>query len=217
MSVQLELGQYKLDRIELVKAKALEATQLEEELLVGEDIGEAAYVKGNGQSNHGCSKHDGERMKTGSKNKNKLAVQSVRDDVQRAQTGGDCVQPPDVHRAQTGGDCVQPLFLLKLRHVGTVYNPLICYLNRGAPGTTTKLPAVTMAPGTAAMAACSTGGNQECEEGLGRDECADKAKFTDFEEGLIDDFKALDRDGNGFITAGELRCVMMDRGEKLTY
>ncbi len=53
--------------------------------------------------------------------------------------------------------------------------------------------------------------------GVDRDEYEDKAESTDFEGGLIEQRKALDRDGNGFITAGELRRVMRDTGEKLTY
>ncbi len=35
--------------------------------------------------------------------------------------------------------------------------------------------------------------------------------------GNIEDLKVLDRNGNGFITAGELRHVRTDRGGELTY
>ncbi len=48
-------------------------------------------------------------------------------------------------------------------------------------------------------------------------EAGGKAKSTGTDEGLIENFKALDHDGRGFMTAGELRHVMTDRGEKLTY
>ena len=38
---------------------------------------------------------------------------------------------------------------------------------------------------------------------------------TDTEEELIEAFKVFDRDGNGFISAAELRHVMTNLGEKL--
>ena len=41
-------------------------------------------------------------------------------------------------------------------------------------------------------------------------------KDTDTEEELIEAFKVFDRDGNGFISAAELRHVMTNLGEKLT-
>ena len=43
-----------------------------------------------------------------------------------------------------------------------------------------------------------------------------KMKDTDTEEELIEAFKVFDRDGNGFISAAELRHVMTNLGEKLT-
>jgi len=45
---------------------------------------------------------------------------------------------------------------------------------------------------------------------------ARKMKDTDTEEELIEAFKVFDRDGNGFISAAELRHVMCNLGEKLT-
>merc|ERR1711970_1692336 len=45
---------------------------------------------------------------------------------------------------------------------------------------------------------------------------ARKMKDTDTEEELIEAFKVFDRDGNGFISAVELRRVMTNLGEKLT-
>merc|ERR1711933_625937 len=39
---------------------------------------------------------------------------------------------------------------------------------------------------------------------------------TDTEEELIEAFKVFDRDGNGFISAAEVRHVMTNLGEKLT-
>jgi calmodulin len=45
---------------------------------------------------------------------------------------------------------------------------------------------------------------------------ARKMKDTDTEEELIEAFKVFDRDGNGFISAAELRHVMTNLGEKLT-
>ena len=45
---------------------------------------------------------------------------------------------------------------------------------------------------------------------------ARKMKDTDTEEELIEAFKVFDRDGNGFISAVELRHVMTNLGEKLT-
>merc|ERR1711982_88797 len=41
-------------------------------------------------------------------------------------------------------------------------------------------------------------------------------KDTDTEEELIEAFKVFDRDGNGFISAAELRHVMTNLGGKLT-
>lgn len=43
-----------------------------------------------------------------------------------------------------------------------------------------------------------------------------KMRDTDTEEELIDAFKVFDRDGNGLISAAELRHVMTNLGEKLT-
>jgi len=43
-----------------------------------------------------------------------------------------------------------------------------------------------------------------------------KMRDTDTEEELIEAFKIFDRDGNGFISAAELRHVMTNLGEKLT-
>ena len=43
-----------------------------------------------------------------------------------------------------------------------------------------------------------------------------KTKDTDTEEELIEAFKVFDRDGNGLISAAELRHVMTNLGEKLT-
>merc|ERR1719473_352676 len=45
---------------------------------------------------------------------------------------------------------------------------------------------------------------------------ARKMKDTDTEEELIEAFKVFDRDGNGFISAAEVRHVMTNLGEKLT-
>lgn len=45
---------------------------------------------------------------------------------------------------------------------------------------------------------------------------AKKMKETDTEEELIEAFKVFDRDGNGLISAAELRHVMTNLGEKLT-
>merc|ERR1711907_714538 len=45
---------------------------------------------------------------------------------------------------------------------------------------------------------------------------ARKMKDTDTEEEPIEAFKVFDRDGNGFISAAELRHVMPNLGEKLT-
>lgn len=45
---------------------------------------------------------------------------------------------------------------------------------------------------------------------------ARKMKDTDSEEELIEAFKVFDRDGNGLISAAELRHVMTNLGEKLT-
>lgn len=43
-----------------------------------------------------------------------------------------------------------------------------------------------------------------------------KMKDTDTQEELIEAFKVFDRDGNGLISAAELRHVMTNLGEKLT-
>ena len=43
-----------------------------------------------------------------------------------------------------------------------------------------------------------------------------KMKDTDTEEELVEAFKVFDRDGNGLISAAELRHVMTNLGEKLT-
>ena len=40
---------------------------------------------------------------------------------------------------------------------------------------------------------------------------------TDTEEELIEAFKVFDRDGNGFISAAELRHVMTNLGERLGF
>ena len=45
---------------------------------------------------------------------------------------------------------------------------------------------------------------------------ARKMKDTDSEEELKEAFKVFDKDGNGFISASELRHVMTNLGEKLT-
>lgn len=45
---------------------------------------------------------------------------------------------------------------------------------------------------------------------------ARKMKDTDTEEELVEAFKVFDRDGNGLISAAELRHVMTNLGEKLT-
>merc|ERR1719150_2440257 len=44
----------------------------------------------------------------------------------------------------------------------------------------------------------------------------DMAQLRNTEEELIEAFKVFDRDGNGFISAAELRHVMTTLGEKLT-
>lgn len=43
-----------------------------------------------------------------------------------------------------------------------------------------------------------------------------KMKDTDSEEEIKEAFKVFDKDGNGFISPGELRHVMTNLGEKLT-
>lgn len=43
-----------------------------------------------------------------------------------------------------------------------------------------------------------------------------KMKETDTEEEIKEAFKVFDRDGNGFISAAELRHVMTNLGEKLS-
>jgi calmodulin len=45
---------------------------------------------------------------------------------------------------------------------------------------------------------------------------AKRGKEGDTEEELIEAFKVFDKDGNGFISAAELRHVMTNLGEKLT-
>lgn len=45
---------------------------------------------------------------------------------------------------------------------------------------------------------------------------ARKMKETDSEEELREAFRVFDKDGNGFISAAELRHVMTNLGEKLT-
>merc|ERR1712232_697075 len=45
---------------------------------------------------------------------------------------------------------------------------------------------------------------------------ARKMKDNDTEEELVEAFKVFDRDGNGLISAAELRHVMTNLGEKLT-
>ena len=45
---------------------------------------------------------------------------------------------------------------------------------------------------------------------------AKKMKETDSEEELKEAFRVFDKDGNGFISASELRHVMTNLGEKLT-
>merc|ERR1711994_1147357 len=45
---------------------------------------------------------------------------------------------------------------------------------------------------------------------------ARKMKDTDSEEEIVEAFKVFDKDGNGFISAAELRHVMTNLGEKLT-
>lgn len=45
---------------------------------------------------------------------------------------------------------------------------------------------------------------------------ARKMKDTDSEEEIREAFRVFDKDGNGFISAAELRHVMTNLGEKLT-
>ena len=45
---------------------------------------------------------------------------------------------------------------------------------------------------------------------------ARKMKDTDSEEEILEAFKVFDKDGNGFISAAELRHIMANLGEKLT-
>ena len=45
---------------------------------------------------------------------------------------------------------------------------------------------------------------------------AKKMKDTDSEEEMKEAFRVFDKDGNGFISAAELRHVMTNLGEKLT-
>ena len=44
----------------------------------------------------------------------------------------------------------------------------------------------------------------------------DKTQKTDMEEEIREAFRVFDKDGNGFISAAELRHVMTNLGEKLT-
>jgi calmodulin len=46
---------------------------------------------------------------------------------------------------------------------------------------------------------------------------ASKMNDTDTEEELVDTFKVFDSEGNGLISAAELRHVMTNLGDKLTY
>ncbi len=43
-----------------------------------------------------------------------------------------------------------------------------------------------------------------------------KMQDTDTEEEIVEAFKVFDKDGNGYISAAELRHVMTNLGEKLT-
>ena len=45
---------------------------------------------------------------------------------------------------------------------------------------------------------------------------ARKMKDTDSEEEILEAFKVFDKDGNGFVSAAELRHIMTNLGEKLT-
>ncbi len=45
---------------------------------------------------------------------------------------------------------------------------------------------------------------------------ARKMKDTDSEEEILEAFKVFDKDGNGYISAAELRHIMTNLGEKLT-
>ena len=57
-------------------------------------------------------------------------------------------------------------------------------------------------------------GNIDFKEFLGL--MARKMRDTDTEEELIEAFKVFDRDGNGLISAQELKHVMISLGEKIT-
>merc|ERR1711964_688548 len=46
--------------------------------------------------------------------------------------------------------------------------------------------------------------------------CVRKMKDSDTEEELIESFKVFDRDGNGYISAADLKHIMTNHGEKLT-
>jgi calmodulin len=59
-------------------------------------------------------------------------------------------------------------------------------------------------------------GNGKIDFPESRSLMARKMKGTDTEEELIEAFKVFDRDGNGLISAAELRHVMTNLGEKLT-
>jgi len=45
---------------------------------------------------------------------------------------------------------------------------------------------------------------------------ARKMKDTDCEEEIVEAFKVFDREGNGFISAADVRHVMSNLGEKIT-
>jgi calmodulin len=45
---------------------------------------------------------------------------------------------------------------------------------------------------------------------------ARKTSETAAEEEIRETFRVFDRDGNGYITRDEMRCVMMNLGEKIT-
>lgn len=46
--------------------------------------------------------------------------------------------------------------------------------------------------------------------------CCSKMKDTDSQEEILEAFRVFDRDGNGLISAAELRHIMTSLGEKLT-
>jgi calmodulin len=70
---------------------------------------------------------------------------------------------------------------------------------------------------------CSSRGSQIDADGSGTIDfpefltmMARKMKDTDSEEEILEAFKVFDKDGNGFISAAELRHIMTNLGEKLT-